>query len=291
MKKIIFATDFLESSRLALDYAVAFAHHYRANLTILHVFELPPEAEEVEMRSHQPSISREHALVRLQSFASGVRRLAVDTEIDLRAGEPCATILGAAAESEANLLVLGTHGVYRGVQHVLLGSNAENILLAASCPTLTVGRHVMAGIDLDLNFRRILFISDLSQESETAAKYANSIGQSLGIPVELLNVLEEDKVSHTVQAAVENYCAGLHHQSAFSSHPWCNPEFHFKRFVSAKNCIQRAMIFNDGLLVLGVRKESGWKRHLHASFAFELVATSGSPVLSIHSEGSKGASF
>src|SRR5579862_6551068 len=60
MKSILFATDFLESSRLALDYAVAFAHHYGAMLTIVHAFELRSEAREIEMVTHRPSLSREH---------------------------------------------------------------------------------------------------------------------------------------------------------------------------------------------------------------------------------------
>ena len=33
-------SDFLESSRLALDFAVTFAHHYGARLTNVHAFEL-----------------------------------------------------------------------------------------------------------------------------------------------------------------------------------------------------------------------------------------------------------
>ena len=34
MQNIVLATDFLESSRLALDYAVAFSHRYNSKLTI-----------------------------------------------------------------------------------------------------------------------------------------------------------------------------------------------------------------------------------------------------------------
>ena len=111
MKSIVFSTDFLESSRLALDFASAFSHHYGARLTIVHAFELPREAAEAEMIGHKPSVSREHALSRLDAFASGVRRLGIKTEIDLRDGDPFAAVLSAAADNKADLLVLGTHGV------------------------------------------------------------------------------------------------------------------------------------------------------------------------------------
>lgn len=71
MKSTVFAIDFLESSRLALDYAAAFAHRFDAMLTITHAFELKPEAEEVELMSHGPCLSRQNAQIRLDTFASG----------------------------------------------------------------------------------------------------------------------------------------------------------------------------------------------------------------------------
>ncbi len=48
MKRILVATDFLESSRLAMDYAVAIAHHFNAEIVLLHAVELPPSAEVAE---------------------------------------------------------------------------------------------------------------------------------------------------------------------------------------------------------------------------------------------------
>ena len=37
IKTILYATDFFENSRLALDYAVAFAQHFGATIVMLHV--------------------------------------------------------------------------------------------------------------------------------------------------------------------------------------------------------------------------------------------------------------
>jgi nucleotide-binding universal stress UspA family protein len=35
--RILYATDLLENSRLALDYAVCFAQHFKATIVMLHV--------------------------------------------------------------------------------------------------------------------------------------------------------------------------------------------------------------------------------------------------------------
>ena len=282
IRSIVLATDFFESSRLALDYAVAFAHHYSSKLTIVHAIELPPAAQEVEVLYRRTSVTREQTLSRLVALASGVRRLGIHTEIDLREGEPCPAVLDSAADNNADLLVLGTHGIYRGLEHVFIGSNAEKILLSAACPTLTVGRHVMAGIGLDARFRRILLVSDLSPESVAAAKYAVSFGQELGIEIEILPLAPDDEHdSEKVREIAERYCANLCLPS-ISIQEWCDPAYLQKAMTSAKKVLERAMTCADGLLILGVHGESSWKRHIHACFAFELVARSACPVITVH---------
>jgi nucleotide-binding universal stress UspA family protein len=283
MRSIVFATDFLESSRLALDFGVAFSHHYDAKLTIVHAFELSPEAEEAEFISHRPSLSREHALARLEGFAAGVRRLGINVVIDLREGEPCAAVLSSAAESNADLLVLGTHGVYRGLQHVLVGSNAEKILLSAHCPTLTVGRHVMAGFDLELNFNEVVCISDFSPESVTAAHYAAALGRDLGLRTVLLPVATEKAMGgYDIRAKIEQFCLALTADGQAPAREWCDPAYYLERIVSDQQLVHYSRVWGNSLLVLGVHSKSRLNRHLHASFAYELVAKASCPLLSVH---------
>lgn len=283
MRNIVFATDFLESSRLALDYAVAFSHHYGAALTIVHAFELSHEAEEAEFIKHRPSLSREHALARLQGFAAGVNRLGIRPEIDLREGDPCAAVLSSATENNADLLVLGTHGIYKGLQHVLLGSNAEKILLSSPCPTLTVGRHVMAGVDLELGFNEILYVSDFSPESVKAARYAVALGHDLGVSIEILPVVQVDaKNGRNDREKIEQFCADLDSDGGFSYRDWCDPAYVREHALSGGDLLHHCASRSRSLLVLGVHSETRLNRHLHASFAYELVAKASCPLLSIH---------
>lgn len=284
MRNIVFATDFLESSRLALDYAISFSHHYGSTLNIVHVFELPHEAEEAEFISQKPSLTRERALARLEAFAARVRALGIRAETDLREGEPCAAILNSAAEKKADLLVLGTHGIYRGLHHILVGSNAEKILLSAGCPTLTVGRHVMANVDLEPAFKEIFCVSDFSPESVAAARYAAALGSNLGIRTVLLPTIPENAPASPefVRRSAEQFCSEFAANGGPHSREWCDPAYYLDRTVSADEIIRRSMVFAESLLVVGVRNESRVNRHLHASFAYELVARAGCPLLSIH---------
>lgn len=133
-ERILFATDFLESSRLALDYAVAFAQRFRATIFMLHVVELTQAAREVEAETSGPSLMRRVAQERLDVLASGVRRLGVPVETSVQDGIPCRIILRDVERFRANLLVLGAHGVHRGLEHLLIGSNTEKYCYRPNVP-------------------------------------------------------------------------------------------------------------------------------------------------------------
>ena len=162
VKRILFATDFLGSSHLALDYAVAFAQQFKATIIMVHALELLYPATEVEIETSRPSLTRKHAQERMEAIAHGVRRTGLEVETFVEDGIPHEVILRAVDHHSADLLVLGVHGIHRGVEHLLIGSNTERVLLSANCPTMTVGAHVFSGVDLSLHFKEILTLVQIA---------------------------------------------------------------------------------------------------------------------------------
>jgi nucleotide-binding universal stress UspA family protein len=142
---ILVATDFSESAGCALDMAVELAHKFDATLTLAHCWEAPSYsyggALYVSVDSITP-IERaanrclEEALVELK------KRMPEATSV-LRSGRAWEEILLAAAESKADLIVLGTHG-RRGLGRLLLGSVAEKVVRMARLPVLTVHAPALA---------------------------------------------------------------------------------------------------------------------------------------------------
>jgi nucleotide-binding universal stress UspA family protein len=282
-KNVVLATDFLESSRLALDYAIAFSHHFGSTLTIAHAFELPFQAEEAEIVGRGPSVSRKMALSRLEAFASGAARLGIDIKVDLREGDPCDAILRTAVQNRCDLLVLGTHGIYRGVRHLVIGSNAERILLATQCPTLTVGRHVMAGIDLDLRFSDVLVVADTHCDSHAPLGIGLQLGKEFGVPVDLRYVrMESEAASPEAGDRLAGLCHDALENLAIAVEPeWFSAKFHLDRMLSPGDIVRRIESSGSRLIVTGVHRMSRVERHLHASFAFEMAARAASPMLSV----------
>lgn len=284
VRRILFATDFLQSSRLALDYAVVFAHHFQATIVMLHAVELPNAGIEAEMTTRRPCMTRLDAERRLEAFASGVRRAGISVETCVEDGLPCDVILRAVATHAADMLVLGAHGIHLGVGHYLVGSNTEKILLSAPCPTLTVGSHALAGVDLFLHPKEILYFSDFSQEAVAAAPYALLLGKEFHVPVDVCQLLpeaaEEDPGLRKKLAG--EYCQTMRQVIPEPHSDWCLPAFHLDHGMEIDEIVRRAQTQLAALIVLGVRKRSHFGLHAQTRFAYQLVASASCPVLTIH---------
>ncbi len=282
VKTILFATDFLESSRLALDYAVALTHHYHARLLIVHIFHMPQAAVEAEALDG-PSISRLSCEKRLEAFATGVRRVGVEAEWRLVEGWMPETLLVQVQEIKPDLLVLGTHGVYRGLGHIVIGSNAEAMLLSAQCPTITVGRHVPGGIGPESSPEYILYVTDFTPESAAAARYAVALSHDFHARLDICHMLPEGsgRTNEAGHHLADQYCDAVRRYVPGAESSWCVPGKQLEHGATKDEILQRTRADAGGLIVLGVRNQSEFARHLHASFAYELVATAVCPVFTI----------
>jgi nucleotide-binding universal stress UspA family protein len=72
--------------------------------------------------------------------AARLRDTGFDAQSEVRSGSPAPTIVAFANEWDADLVIMGSHG-RTGVQRLLLGSVARNVLHHASCSVLIVRRH------------------------------------------------------------------------------------------------------------------------------------------------------
>ena len=287
IKRILFATDFLASSQLALDYAVAFAHHFKATIVMLHAVELPSPARAAETETHRPSVSRWQLMDRLETVAIGVRNSGIDVETYVEEGVPSDVILHAIHSHSADLLVLGIHGVHRGISHLLMGSNMEKILLAATCPTMTVGAQVLTRIDPTLHLNEILYFSDQTPAAIAAAPYANFLAREFNVPVDVCELLPEsgDSTLHLrgeLAAKAVQTSSSVGRAQADRS----RPVFQLDRGMEFDQIIERSDELRAGLIVLGVQTVSQLSRHLHTSFAYQLLSKASCPVLTVRHNSS-----
>jgi nucleotide-binding universal stress UspA family protein len=124
---ILHPTDFSERSGYAFRLACSLARDRGARLIVLHVMPVPLVQEK---RFYQEEMSAE--LNRLRAPDSQIQ-----VEHRLEQGDPATQILRIAQETGCDLVVMGTHG-RTGLDRLLMGSVAEEVVRRAACPVVTV---------------------------------------------------------------------------------------------------------------------------------------------------------
>ncbi|AOI91894.1 universal stress protein [Burkholderia pseudomultivorans] len=152
--KIFAALDGSRSARLALDEAIALARESGSLVIAMCVVSDAPPPADVDSgyidQRDRAGLDADKAAIAVSDAEnafqlSGVRGIA--QMIDA-CGEDISDVLArAAAECDADLIVIGTHG-RRGVHRALLGSVAESLVRIADRPVLVVreGPGACAGV-------------------------------------------------------------------------------------------------------------------------------------------------
>jgi nucleotide-binding universal stress UspA family protein len=145
LKRILVATDFGEAAGVALDYGRELARTFGASLDVLHVCDnviargLGVDGFTVDYTTLQREVEAA-ARKQLDALLDEEDRTMLHAKPMLvTSSTPASAIVEYAQQSNADLILMGTHG--RGaVAHFLMGSVAERVVRVAPCPVLTV-RH------------------------------------------------------------------------------------------------------------------------------------------------------
>lgn len=141
LRRILVPTDFSKQAEYALGYAVFFAQQYGASLTLLHVMAPYFGGTEADVLA-VPAAYYGRDLMgilyeRLEMIATKIREQGIDVESVVGLGIPFVEIVKTARKTEADLIVIATHG-RTGLSHAVLGSTAERVVRKAPCPVLSV---------------------------------------------------------------------------------------------------------------------------------------------------------
>ncbi|WP_297375941.1 universal stress protein [Acidiferrobacter sp.] len=142
-KNILVGIDGSNTSALALQEAIKIAKEQSGRLRLVHVIDVFPfttpdtgliedtQLEEALFKAGQAIV--EEARDEVQKAGIGVET-ALPQNLNHEIG---VVIVEEAKRWGADLIVVGTHG-RRGIQHLVLGSVAERVARAATCPLLLV---------------------------------------------------------------------------------------------------------------------------------------------------------
>jgi nucleotide-binding universal stress UspA family protein len=136
--RILIATDGSEKNRAALDEGIKIARVFKATVYAVYVIDTGTFSS---MSGDIPlgdtyrifQAEAEQAFARINAQAAGK----VKVETSILEGHPAAEIVKFAVSKKIDLIVIATQGK-RGLERLLLGSVAEEIIRSAPCKVLVV---------------------------------------------------------------------------------------------------------------------------------------------------------
>lgn len=138
-RKILCPTDFSEPSYNALNAANELSLHFSASLILVHVvplvIDIPTSADfymPSDVKTAQARAKEELQEVVEKRISEKVR---IRTKVVV--GDPGEEIVWAAADENADITVIGTHGL-TGWRRFIFGSVAEKVVRLAPCHVLTI---------------------------------------------------------------------------------------------------------------------------------------------------------
>lgn len=281
VEKILFATDFSQSSEKALAYVKKLAHHFGSVVTAVHVIDLT-------LATRSPEATMGYSMPGLREVGEeGIRRVRHELRQDhitengvvLTGGNPAAELVDYAREVKPDLIVMGTRGK-GNLERFVVGSTAEDVLRHVTCPVLTVGPECILPEGENVSWQHILYATDFTPDTSHAALYALSLAQENQARITLCHIIPE-RMGNCADSLRDAFLDELNCMIPEEVREWCSPECVVKQGEAPAAILKLA---NDGkadLIVLGIRPAIHLRTHAPAGVTYKVLAAARCPVLTI----------
>lgn len=179
-------------------------------------------------------------------------------------------------ENKIDLVVAGTHG-RTGMRKLLLGSVVEAICRVAACPVLTVGPGLAPRAEI--KFNRILFPTDLSEDSKRIVPYLRRIAEEYKAEVTVLHVMPEELVTNPeAEKLAEPIRRNMMHMFETDLAGF-KPEFLVGFGETVETVLRTARAKKADLIAMGIHNAFLPGVQLRSSVAYRIMAGAHCPVL------------
>jgi nucleotide-binding universal stress UspA family protein len=140
LKKILVPTDFSDTSRKAVQYALRFAEQFGCEIALLYVVEpatpvigAPLAIEPLTDKDEFSMAEKDLAVLAAEAHTNGGHSISSFVRIGNAPNE----ITRAARDLDVDLIVIATHG-YTSWRHLCISSTTERVVRTAPCPVFVV---------------------------------------------------------------------------------------------------------------------------------------------------------
>lgn len=283
IKKILLATDFSSASEKAGSYAKALARRFSSAIELAHVFDPSVVTSYEEALIGLPINERRRiSNENLERLRNDFSSCGIETRTILAEGHrPASELLKIAKEQDVDLIVAGTQSK-SGLERLILGSTAEQMIRNAECTVLTVGPNTKTAEDGPLTFRNIVYATDFTPPARKAAIYALSFAEDSGAHLYLCHVIGPQEPTAAGQEFSEGaFQRALRKIIPESAYDWCEPECVVEHGYAGEAILKLAERVHANLIVLGTRNASFLLPHIERGLTPELLAHATCPVMTV----------
>ena len=141
VKKILFPYDLSENAGKILPYVLSVSEKYDSTIYLLHVVHDLQKWGKVYIPHPSMDVLQKEALEGAEKAMDRAceEQLEGRTNIERRivSGDPATEILKTIESEDIDLVIMGTHG-RKGLEHIVIGSVAENVVRKSPAPVMTV---------------------------------------------------------------------------------------------------------------------------------------------------------
>jgi nucleotide-binding universal stress UspA family protein len=301
--RILCPTDFSAFSIQALRHALALARIFHSRLKVVHVMlDSIPGVEAVYGGAPFLPTAEDRRRVdeEMRRFLEPLREARLDHETEVREGEPWREIVDAAAEMEADLVVMGTHG-RSGFEHLVLGSVAEKLIRRLPCPVLTVSHEEARTWASPGLITRILCATDFSEMSAEALRVALALAEKSHAAITMLHVVESlpdrDAAAHRALLDIDALRADLERRAterlrrviADAAAPHVAFDTRVVEGCVHKEILRAATEERADMIVIGAQGHGALAHLLSGSNAQHVIRAATCPVLTVRPVGTRRA--
>lgn len=277
LRNILWATDFSEASMHALPYVAGIAGKLGSSVYLCHIVEpnsLVFSAPEAAPRLYEGM--RDQAITQLEALAHSPELKEIDAKTVVGAGAIGDALPNLVVEKKIDLMVMGTHG-RTGVRRLLLGSAVEAVCRVATCPVLTVGPGLAPRTAT--TFSRILFPTDLSDDSKRILPYLRQIAEEYQSEITVLHVMPEELVPNPDAAKLADPIRNTLVQTFGSELSGLKVEFLIGFGETVKTVLRTARAERVDLIAMGIHNAFLAGVQLRSSTVYRIMADAHCPVL------------
>lgn len=279
-ERILFTTDFSETSLRALPLAAAVARTFGSELKMVYALAPGDQVCAVpEFTTGVTSVIESDASARLTALKNSaqLQDLNVKTEVYQNG---LGSVSHEIAEDHVDLIVMATHG-NRGLRHLLLGSVAEDVIHTAVRPVLTIGPHARPITESQFRPKHILFATDVTPDSFRALPYAIQFAGKQASDVTLVHVLQKRLEKYPeAEAFAALMRDSLHNTIPLTAIKTCNPEIVVSFGNPVDEIIHAAGERETDLIVMGSRSTSN-RATFSRSVSYGVISRATCPVLTV----------